>query len=285
MATLKEIASHIRDICYDVDLNITGLPESEASAWSEDNSIRHAHTIMAIMTYSQDANKKKLKILNASGMACGHQDFSIISYLIKNTDIKPDWVAFDSPLNEHLKKERFNKYKKDLKVDLKLMDFTLAGADGLFGEESGVYDIVLFTEIAEHLDHTVFLNSLEAIHRVMSEDGILILTTPNLVSLPNRFRILFGNGDGLYNGDGVEDKNNRIYGHITLYDTRRLKRLLAGAGFETARSYTFTFGHGPDGKTVTTKLNDIVSVLFKNSRTNIFIIGHKSKTDRKPSVK
>lgn len=286
MERIEEIAEKIFDICYDVDKNITGLPEEDSRIWAKANSIRHAHTIMAMLDFIKKRNKNKIKILNASGIACGHQDFSILHYFRTHTKIVLDWVVFDTPVNEHLEKVLFKKYQTDLKIELNLSDFTRVDRDGLFGPVKKAYDIVLFTEIAEHLDHTAFLNTLSAVRKRMTDDGILIITTPNLVSLPNRFRILRGNTDGMYNGDGTLNGERGTFGHITLYDPGRLTRILEDVGFNVDLQYTFTFGHGPKekewGKRVIIKLNDFLSYFFKNSRINIFIVASKGDVKKIP---
>jgi len=51
-------------------------------------------------------------------------------------------------------------------------------------------DLVIALEIIEHLyDTDQFLSE---IHRILKPKGTLILSTPNLASLPNRLRLLFG---------------------------------------------------------------------------------------------
>lgn len=56
--------------------------------------------------------------------------------------------------------------------------------------ESGRFDVVVAAEIIEHLKDTDHF--LEEIRRVLKEDGFLILTTSNLVSLGRRFLYLLG---------------------------------------------------------------------------------------------
>ena len=52
------------------------------------------------------------------------------------------------------------------------------------------FDLVTGCEIIEHLYDTDFF--LSEIYRVLNKRGLVILTTPNLVSLPNRIKMLFG---------------------------------------------------------------------------------------------
>lgn len=59
-----------------------------------------------------------------------------------------------------------------------------------FPFEKESFDLVLACEIIEHIYHTDFF--LEEAKRVLKKNGILILSTPNLVSLYNRIKMLFG---------------------------------------------------------------------------------------------
>jgi ubiquinone/menaquinone biosynthesis C-methylase UbiE len=52
------------------------------------------------------------------------------------------------------------------------------------------FDVVVCGEIIEHILDTDYL--LEEIHRVVNNEGIIIISTPNLVSFLNRCFLLFG---------------------------------------------------------------------------------------------
>lgn len=287
MENLKSIAEKIYLVCYDVDKNITGLPPVHSEMWAKPNSMRHARTILSILNYAKKHNKNKLKILNASGISCGHQDFSIVKYLKDETKLEVEWTVFESPESRFIKIKRFKKYINDTKIKLEISDFSKAEVSELFGPENNFFDIVIFTEIAEHLDYSTLLSSLSAIRRKIKNDGILIITTPNLMTFPNKIRILFGNGILPYMGDGTENLNKGIYGHIVFYDTKRLKRILQDIGFETIESYTFNWGE-PDlssaKRRLLIKLNGVVSYFFRNNRETIFIEAKKSIPMKIPLV-
>jgi SAM-dependent methyltransferase len=287
MESLKSIANSLNAICYDVDKNITGLSDEDATLWAKANSIRHAYTIKTILDYINSNNRKNLRILNASGIACGTQDFSIVNYLRRNLNLDFEWVVFESPESRFINNNLFKKYLKELKIKMILSDFSKIKADELYGKDEGAYDIVIFTEIAEHLDHSTFLTTLMAIRRVMKDDGILILTTPNLLSLPNRIHILLGNGDHLYGGDGTENLKKGIYGHIVFYDINRLTRLMNDVGLGIKKIFTFTFGRGPSEKEtkmrMLIRISDFISHFVKNSKTNIFLVAKKSDPIKIPT--
>ncbi len=171
---------------------------------------------------------------------------------------------------------------KDLEIKLELSDFSKI--TNLYAEKDEIYDIVIFTEIAEHLDHSTLLNLLISIRKKMQKDGILIITTPNLISLQNRINFLLGNASNFYWGDGTQNLEKGLYGHIVNYDINRLIKLLNDIGYHTDKAYTFTFGNSPTTeknliKRLILKIIDFIALFFKNSRCSIFIAA--SKTDPK----
>ncbi len=282
METLKSIANRIYEVCFDADRNIAGYSENDSAIWARANSMRHAHTIRAVLDYAKKTNKKNLKILNASGPGCGHQDFSIVSFFRNNTKIEIEWVAFESPNSWFHTTSAFKKYQKDLGIQLELSDFSKTATP--YGEGEEIYDIVLFTEIAQQIDHSTLLTALKEIQKKIREDGILIVTTANLVELKNRIRILLGDGDGPYWSDTPKTTKHRggMYGHIVSYDMNRLKRLMRDMGFSITGAYTFSYGHGPGERVFVRRLVngilDCITIFIRNSRTTLFIVATKIRT-------
>jgi hypothetical protein len=280
MEDLKTIADKIYEICYDVDKNIGGISEIEARLWAKSNSVRHSHTIRTILEFIEKNKNVKFKILNASGISTGNQDFAIVNYLRNNRKLNFEWVVYESPKCKFIQKDKFNEYLKDLKIQMELSDFSTTDVNELFGTLDEEYEVVIFTEIIEHLDHSTVLNTLRAIRQKMKSNAVLIITTPNLVSLPNRIRLLFGKGSLNYFGDGTLNLEEGIYGHINYYDITRLTSLLNDVGFNISNSYSFTYGHGPGEQYLSKKflfrLNDIATSFFKYAKTTIFIEAVKS---------
>lgn len=87
-----------------------------------------------------------------------------------------------------------------------------------FKVKSNFFDLCIALEIIEHLFDTDFF--LQEIHRVLRPGGFLILSTPNLASLPNRFKLLLGKYPKYleYSRQGA--------GHIHLYTLPVLKSQL-----------------------------------------------------------
>lgn len=87
------------------------------------------------------------------------------------------------------------------------------------------FDIVLFCEIIEHLVRDP-VRALSEIHRVLRDDGILILVTPNVSRSENVAKLTQGeNIYDPYSGYGLYGRHNREY---TPWE---IKDLLEGTGF------------------------------------------------------
>jgi SAM-dependent methyltransferase len=96
--------------------------------------------------------------------------------------------------------------------------------------DDGAFDIILFSEILEHLRHDP-LHVLREINRILAPGGKMILSTPNITPL-HRLGFLFGRD---YQGDPVEEFGKLKWlghmGHVRLYSADEVKRFLRNAGF------------------------------------------------------
>lgn len=235
---LKNIARKLEPECYKIEKEIIGNDEKEARFWAQSNSLRHARIVIDIIEYRKKNSRNKIKILNASGLSSGHQDVSIASYLKKNQDMEISWIACESPNSPYLQNPLLKNYLSLLQIEIQLIDFR--SNQTLFGKQLE-FDIVIFTEIAEHLEHSTLLKTLLELRTKLKQKGQLLMTTPNLVSIWNRRQILKGNGDFPYWGDGLDNMDAGLYGHIVNYDINRLRRIISDVGFNILMAKTFTF--------------------------------------------
>jgi len=104
----------------------------------------------------------------------------------------------------------------------------------------GIFDLVLFCEILEHLPADP-IHALCEIGRVLRPGGTLVITTPNASRLENLLRI--SRGDNVYeqlSGWGAYGRHNREY------TVDELNELLADVGFEVQQVLAADIGHAPD---------------------------------------
>lgn len=128
-----------------------------------------------------------------------------------------------------------------------------------FPYPSGFFDVVLFTEIIEHLIiDPVWV--LSEINRILKIGGVIILTTPNVARAENVKKLQQGeNIYDQYSGYGVYGRHNREY------TVQELKLLLEGASFLPEKIFTADIINSP-------------SKIIKNDRgENIFCQAKKIK--------
>ena len=130
--------------------------------------------------------------------------------------------------------------------------------DGLPFKESH-FDIVFAGEIIEHLYNPK--KALQEANRVLSQNGGLIVTLPNICSLRNRARILSGKLPYHYNSSAQEKWGD----HIRLFTAKSLSDLLGQTGFYVdSISSNGLFGSGIARKSCP-KLGDLLVIYAKKS--------------------
>lgn len=69
--------------------------------------------------------------------------------------------------------------------------------EGPFPYEDGRFDVVIFTEVLEHLSRDP-LQTMSEINRITKPEGYLLLSTPNCASVRSVLRILRGGNPNIY---------------------------------------------------------------------------------------
>lgn len=92
--------------------------------------------------------------------------------------------------------------------------------------ESNSVDIVHACEIIEHLFDTE--SFLKEINRILKPNGIVIISTPNLNSFINRFRVFIGSSLPMWGGF----PNDRHGSHVRVFNKKKIFELLNMTGFE-----------------------------------------------------
>lgn len=120
------------------------------------------------------------------------------------------------------------------KYDIPVIPFDISRPDTTIADES--YDIVIFSEILEHLRMSPLKVLLE-LKRLLKPGGRLILTTPNIARFDNIIRLMLGRN--IVEPFPLRDENLRhitdAMMHIREYTMAELATLLDQAGFTMIR--------------------------------------------------
>ncbi len=266
-----DIRKEIYEICYLVENQIVGQEDlALCDWWAKKNAFRHALTINSILDYLKSEKLQTVRIFNMSGLSCGHQDFSICHYL-SMLNIPFDYSVLEHPNSPYLKNPVFQRKVDDLNINVidgDLRDLRSTEIKGKVGEP----DIILFTEIAEHLEHSILLHSLSVINELLADEGYLILTTPNLDCFQNRIKHLLGREID-YWGDGMVNLEQQLFGHIVYYNLPRLRRLLQDVGLTPFNLFTVNFPYvdpelkGISGTLQSLKIKLLDSIILSGERS------------------
>ncbi len=153
--------------------------------------------------------------------------------------------------------------------------------------ESNYFDLIIFTEVLEHLK-TDPTDLFKEIKRVLKPNGAFIITTPNAVRSQNIFRILTGKNiyfsiDQLKNSD---EKSGTIYHrHNREFTLNEILELLNQSGLKIC-SKKYFISYTPNRKRnkknpiylkIVKNLNYLFMLFFAKTRDTIFILASKTR--------
>lgn len=273
---MDKITKLIFDTCYDFNKNENESNLEEARYWADVSAKRFALTVKKILEYTEGG--KEVKILNASGLGSGDHDVSIVKAL-QSESLSFEWDVYDSTDNPYLEKQKLKEHIQELDINLIAFDYAQ-----LTHKDDKKYDIILFTEIAEHLDHSLLLNALNYLNDKLKDNGHLIVTTPNALWFPSRFKVLFGQEGNEYYGEGNANLQKNVYGHITYFTPQRLQRLVEDCGFKKKELFTFDWLPTTDSNSSMSRMVGILisvfSSLISNTKGTIFFSATKEDSNK-----
>lgn len=91
------------------------------------------------------------------------------------------------------------------------------------------FDLIVLTEVIEHIPPTQLPDMLRAIATRLKPDGALLLSSPNSQAIWNVLSLAIGNGQML---DVAFPPEHGFYGHIRMYARKEVEALLDYAGLE-----------------------------------------------------
>ena len=105
--------------------------------------------------------------------------------------------------------------------------------------ENGTFDYVLFLETIEHLKNP--FSVMDEISRVLKPEGVLILSTPNILNIGSRFRFLFDGSFDFFREPLLDyskfHQDNLHNMHIVVWRYQELEWLLFESGLQTEDAY------------------------------------------------
>lgn len=134
--------------------------------------------------------------------------------------------------------------------DTKIKEIQIMASDITQGVpyKKNKFDCVVLGEVIEHLPDPDFI--LKEIRRVLKRNGILILSTPNLVSWANRILVPIG-VQPLFTETSTEKNLGRFFsilgqggkvqGHLKIFTHKSLEEILKKEKFQIENKYGVTF--------------------------------------------
>lgn len=270
----------MREVAADVDRRIVG--NLLADEWAEIHGRRLLLVLDHILAQATRRPGQPLRVLNAGGLGGGQFDFCLLRCLrMAVPEMGIRWVAMEHPQAPHLQSPVFTEYVRSLGLEIRLIDIACPERVATL-ENRGPYDVICLTEIIEHLDFTVTVRWLLKLREWLEAGGILIITTPNLCRLVNRMRMMLGNGDLGYWGDGPDDVRRGRLGHSAYWDIKRLSRILRCCGYHVVRAKTFNqvhaMGAGMLARQIVEGVAQVALWILPRSGTNVLIVATGSET-------
>jgi SAM-dependent methyltransferase len=112
--------------------------------------------------------------------------------------------------------------------------------DGKLPYEDESFDLVTFTEVAEHLEN--YRAIVREVYRVLKNDGVIVITTPNVLNMKSRVRFLTTGFWSMFGPLHVgETAIESTGGHITPIPYPYLAHALMDVGFGMPRLSTDKF--------------------------------------------
>lgn len=164
--------------------------------------------------------------------------------------------------------------KRAVKYGIKLGCVDLAEHQIPLSSQS--FDIILFSEVLEHLPYSP-IPILAEFRRILKPGGVLLLTTPNVFSSGNRLRMLTGLGN-IYTELDHFLAGPSFSIHWREYTMSEVKRLIEQSGFDSTVGKYFDANLNTKGAIsgfVKRRIYPTISVLFPAISNCMFFLARK----------
>lgn len=130
------------------------------------------------------------------------------------------------------------------------------------------FDLIIFSETLEHFNFYP-LNIFKEFYRILKSDGEIFITTPNLLRLNNRIKMLIGRSVN-YN----IKIDYSLATHYREYTAKEIKFLLSSSNFKNIKIKYRNFYY-PNINKIVNIMNLIIGFIFPNFKSNLIVIGEK----------
>jgi len=245
--TVRQTVSHIEECASLLDILTAATMVEQYIGWIEDNKSREY-----ALTHQRRWAKTITYIPKASpGMAVLEiGSYQVILPILRH-ELGFDYVAGTD--YDPSGKEIFRKRTMPVRGDNEDYDYFLFNLEAdPFPFEDGSFDLVLCCEVIEHMSvDPMFM--ISEINRILKDNGMLILTTPNIASARSIRAVLNGYAPYLY---AAYNRNRSTDRHNIEYSPHEINALLTAGGFAISRLETAPcWEDAPD---------DILGLLRKN---------------------
>ena len=240
--SLASVSKYTTERYNAIEVTRDGKLTKDDKEWNLCHGPRNYYVLDSILKYIEKKRLKSLVVLNMSGMNEGKPDPVLYDLLAMNyakdaiswnVIDHPQSLTFTDPVIQSMVKER----------GIVCIPHDHRDEEGK--SEFPAADVVLCTEIVEHLDYSDTIKLLKSCWDALKPGGLLIVTTPNAVYLGHRVLFALGYWDFLHHMDEPAHVEHGLVGHTIYYDVTRLSRLLRNLNFSNVDATTFNAGHGP----------------------------------------
>lgn len=215
--------------------------------------------IIILKTINDVIEMKKSSDVNLLdvGIVPGH-----LSYVLKekyNINVHGISYKFENIFTQRMQAASIPIYKCDVEKDK-------------FPFEDRAFNIVLCSELLEHLLFNP-LHMLNEINRILENEGILILTTPNIARLENRIKLMFGKSiNWPIDGDLAFFKRDLYDRHNREYTVDEITTMCKTTGFDVMWSKFFNYRKATDNN-IKFQIYNILGKIYASD--NILIVCKK----------
>lgn len=225
------------------------IEESKNQSYINFHKIRYSYLLNLIEALINTMESNELKFLDVGPM---HQT-KLIRGVFANCTI--DTMGTNFPINN------LRKFEKHINIDLN-------STDSYTGEIYPQYDIIVFSEVIEHL-YTKPEIVIKFLKQFLKKGGYIIIQTPNGLAIHHRLKLLFG----IHPYQLIKESRR---GHYREYAPYEMKNILENCKLEI---YHFSVkNYFNNSSTLLHKLFVKLEILFpKNWRDGMTFIGYKPK--------